>query len=254
MNKPQKLNAINAADSFEMEEIFDRFGADPDLRVAILTGAGRAFSAGHDLLDNPDDPMPSSGFGGLTERRGLTKPIVAAVNGFALGGGLGMALSCDIIIASESAELGVVQGKIGGLDLSGGPHRLARQIPYRHAMAMCLTGRRYKAAETLPWGLVNEVVPDDQLMKVARRWAEDIIACAPLSVELHKHLVQESAVGRVFVDWVANTHHRYVKFEFDSKDLHEGIEAFGNKRKPTWSGQMIGGQSVSEYLAKNIED
>ncbi len=238
MDKQERLNAMNAPDAREMSRIFDDYLGDSSLRVCILTGAGeRAFCAGHDMLDHVEEPMPATGFGGLTERRDIAKPIIAAINGFALGGGLSLALACDIVLASENAELGLVQGRVGGADYCGGPSRLGRQIPYRHAMAMALTGRRFKAAETLSWGLINEVVPPGELMASARRWADEIVACAPLSVRVHKQLVRMSAEGVEFVDSFASQHPRLIEEQFRSPDTYEGITAFAEKRRPVWTGK-----------------
>ena len=237
MNRPEKMNAITAPDSFEMSAIFDDYACDPTLRVAILTGAGdTAYSAGHDLLDAPDAPMPPSGFAGITERHDLDKPVIAAINGYALGGGLGLALACDLIIAAENAELGIVQGRIGGLDLSGGVHRLARRIPYHLGMSMVLTGRRFSAAEVYRWGLINELVPAGRALEAARRWADDIIACAPLTVRVHRRLMRESAEGEAFIEQIARDQKQWVEVEFATEDLHEGIKAFAEKRKPVWKG------------------
>ncbi len=240
MNRPSSMNALHNPASQEMAEIWDDFAADPELWVAVLTGAGnRAFSAGMDLKwrQGPSDPeRPPSGWGGLLTRFDLTKPIIAAVNGWAMGGGLEIALACDVIIAAEHAQLGLPEVRVGTIGSeSGGIHRLPRQIPQKIALGMMLTGRPIGAQEAHRIGLVNEVVPADQLLTTALRWAGWIVEAAPLAVRGAK---EASLIG-LDLPLEAAILRRYsgVERNHDSTDQEEGRHAFAEKRPPRWSGQ-----------------
>ena len=191
IDRPQVLNALHPYAVREMEKAFDTFQDDDEQWVAILTGAGdRAFCAGNDLKfqagHGPEHVRKlrrglKGGFGGITRRTGCFKPIIAAVNGFALGGGFELALACDIIVAAEHATFGLPEPRVGLLAAAGGAHRLPRYIPYHAAMAVLLAGKRLSAAEAHSYGLVNEVVAGDALMEAARRWGRrDPQGCAPL--------------------------------------------------------------------------
>ncbi len=239
INRPDSLNSLHPPANKEMSDVFDRFAADPDLWVAIVTGAGeRAFSAGNDLRwtaqNNGVVDIPPAGFGGLTNRFDLFKPIIAAVNGFALGGGFEIALACDIIIASEKAKFGLPEPKVGLAALAGGMHRLPRQIGLKNAMALMLTGRHVDAAEAYRLGIAQEVVAPDKLMQRAREWAAEILECAPLSVRASKQVAMGS---------LGHPLEEAVKIKFPavrdlsrSEDFREGPRAFAEKRKPNWKG------------------
>src|SRR5262245_14199006 len=176
INRPEVMNALHPPANEELSRVWDDFAADPDVWVAILTGAGdRAFSAGNDLkytAQHGVPRMPAGGFAGLVARE-LWKPLIAAVNGFALGGGLEIALACDVIIAAEHARLGLPEPRVGLMAAAGGVHRLPRHIPLKVAMGLMLTGRHLSAPEALRLGLVNEVVPGGDLLAVAERWARE---------------------------------------------------------------------------------
>src|ERR1700756_2235474 len=186
LNRPEVMNALHSPAHFELAEVFDAFAADPEQWVAIVTGAGeRAFSAGNDLKHQASGGKmgsPPSGFAGLTTRFDLTKPLIAAVNGVAMGGGFEIALACDLIVASENALFALPEVRVGLAALAGGLHRLPRQIGLKRAMGMILTARRVSAQEGLEFGFVNEVVAPGELMAAAKRWAGLIGEGSPMSV------------------------------------------------------------------------
>src|SRR5271169_1713826 len=173
LNRPEVMNALHSPAHFELDAVFNDFAADEGQWVAIVTGAGeRAFSAGNDLKHQAGGGRtgsPPSGFAGLTSRFDLNKPVIAAVNGVAMGGGFETALACDLIIASESAIFALPEPRVGLAALAGGLHRLPRQIGLKRAMGMILTARRVSAREGHELGFVNEVVPADDLMAAAER-------------------------------------------------------------------------------------
>ena len=195
INRPEVMNAVHPKANAELASVFDEFCADDGLWVAILTGTGdRAFCAGNDLKFQAAGgviTVPETGFGGLTSRTDNSKPIIAAVNGVAMGGGFEIALACDLIVASENAVFALPEPRVGLAAMAGGIHRLPRQIPLKHAMGMLLTGRRVSAEEGARLGFVNEVVPHGELMAAARRWAAQILECAPLSVRASKQAAMQ---------------------------------------------------------------
>src|SRR5246500_3903154 len=186
LNRPDVMNALHSDAHDELESVWDEFAASDDLWLAIITGAGdRAFSAGNDLKAQAAGKRTGfvrSGFAGITHRFDLTKPLIAAVNGIAMGGGFEIALACDIILASEAAVFALPEPRVGLAALAGGLHRLPREIGTKRAMGMILTGRRVSAAEGRELGFVNEVVPAGQLMDSAKRWANEIMALSPMSI------------------------------------------------------------------------
>lgn len=220
--------------------MFDDFAGDPELWVAIITGAGdRAFSAGNDLkyqAKHGSLTVPPRGFGGLTARFDLDKPVIAAVNGVAMGGGFEIALACDLIVASETATFALPEPRVGLAALAGGIHRLPRQIGLKNAMGMLLTGRRVAAEEGQRLGFVNEVVPAGELMAATRRWADMILECAPLSVRASKQAAMrgldagglEAAIGGRY---------EALRTMVKSEDFVEGPRAFAEKRPPRWQGR-----------------
>jgi len=238
MNRPEVMNALHPAANEELAAVWDDFAADPDAWVGILTGAGeKAFSAGNDLKWTATHGMPripKSGFGGITARFDLWKPVIAAVNGFALGGGLEMALACDIIVAAEHATLGLPEPRVGLMAAAGGVHRLPRSIPLKVAMGLMLTARRITAAEAARLGLVNEVVPGRDVMTAAERWASEIRECSPLAVQATKQAALEG-LGKPLAEAMA-TPYPAVQRLFTSEDAIEGPLAFAEKRPPRWKG------------------
>lgn len=241
INRPEVMNSLHPPANAELSDVFDEFQNDPDLWVAIITGAGdRAFSAGNDLKyqagGGDRSAMPSSGFGGLTSRWDLNKPVIAAVNGVAMGGGFEIALACDLIIASDNARFALPEPKVGLAALAGGVHRLPRVIGTKRAMGMMLTGRHVPAAEGLELGFVNEVVPQAELMERARAWAAMVLECSPMSIRATK----EAAMLGLDEAGVRAAHEkRYdaVRAMQASDDFIEGPVAFAEKRSPNWKGR-----------------
>jgi enoyl-CoA hydratase/carnithine racemase len=240
IDRPDVMNALHPAGNAELAEVFDDFGSDRDLWVAIITGAGdRAFSAGNDLKYQASggdrSSQPAAGFGGLTSRYDLTKPVIAAVNGVAMGGGFEIALACDLIIAAENAVFALPEVRVGLAALAGGLHRLPRTIGPKQALGMILTGRRVSAAEGLQLGFVNEVVPAGEALAAARRWAALILEASPMSVRASKQAVYQG-LEHGGVEAAGNARYTAVGEMAASADYVEGPKAFAEKRPPKWSG------------------
>ena len=242
LNRPDVMNALHSPAHFEMHEVLDAFAADPDQWVGIITGAGdRAFSAGNDLKHQAtggEMRTPPTGFAGLTSRFDLNKPLIAAVNGVAMGGGFEIALACDIIVASEAAVFALPEPRVGLAALAGGLHRLPRAIGVKRAMGMILTGRRVSAAEGEALGFVNEVVPAGELMAAARRWAAQIAELSPMSIRASKEAVFKG-LDEPTLEAAIRGQNRYpaVSALFTSEDFVEGPMAFSQKRAPNWKGR-----------------
>ncbi len=239
INRPERLNALHPPANIELGEVFNAFAENDDLRAAIITGAGRAFSAGNDLRYQAEGgvraPMPM-GFGGLSHRYDMQKPVIAAVNGVAMGGGFEIALACDLIIASERAVFALPEPRVGLAALAGGLTRLPREIGPKRALGMILTGRHVPATEGQDLGFVTAVVEHDSLMDEAMRWAEQICACAPLSVRASKDVVYRSLDAASLEDAMSQSYES-VRTMFASADFIEGPKAFAEKRKPRWQGR-----------------
>jgi enoyl-CoA hydratase/carnithine racemase len=243
IDRPERMNALHWMANEELASVFDDFAADPELWVAILTGAGdRAFSAGNDLKYQAEEAKgelragPASGFAGLTSRFDLTKPVIAAVNGVAMGGGFEIVLACDLVIASSNAVFALPEPRVGLAALAGGLHRLPRQIGLKPAMGMLLTGRRVPAEEGLRLGFVNEVVAPGKLMAAARRWAEQILECSPLSVRATKQAAL-AGLDHASVEAAMNARYPAIGALLGSEDFVEGPLAFAQKRPPVWRGR-----------------
>jgi crotonobetainyl-CoA hydratase len=243
LNRPEVMNALHAPAHVELAEVFDNFAADPEQWVAIVTGAGeRAFSAGNDLkvtaAGGARIAMPESGFAGLTSRYDLEKPVIAAVNGIAMGGGFEIALACDLIIAADTAVFALPEPRVGLAALAGGLHRLPREIGPKRALGMILTGRRVAASEGKELGFVNEVVPVAQLMTTAKERARQIMELSPMSVRASKQAVYRGLTEASVGDALKNQNtYPAVAAMFRSDDLREGPKAFAEKRAPQWKGK-----------------
>ena len=241
INRPEVMNSVHPPANFEMEAVFDEFAADPDLWVAIVTGAGeRAFSAGNDLKYQASGgkmSTPATGFGGLTSRFDLTKPVIAAVNGVAMGGGFEIALACDLIIAAENATFALPEPRVGLAALAGGLHRLPRMIGQKQAMGMILTGRHVPAAEGRTLGFVNDVSPAGQSVDVAKKWAAQILELSPMSIRASKEAVYKGLEEPTLATAIAGQNkYPAIAAMFRSDDMREGPLAFAQKRKPEWKG------------------
>lgn len=242
LNRPDVMNALHSPAHFELHEAFDAFAADPEQWVGIVTGAGeRAFSAGNDLKHQAGGGKmgsPPSGFAGLTSRYDLDKPLIAAVNGVAMGGGFEIALACDIILAADTATFALPEPKVGLAALAGGLHRLPRQIGLKRAMGMILTARRVSAAEGEALGFVNAVVPAADLMAEARKWAKMICECSPMSIRASKQAVMKGLDEPTLADAIGGQmKYPAVGALFRSEDFVEGPMAFAQKRAPQWKGR-----------------
>lgn len=242
IDRPEVLNAIDAESEAALEAIWQRLEGDRDVRAVVLTGAGdRAFCVGADMKNVSKSGLEywaatrPNGFGGIALRTTLDVPVIARVNGHALGGGFEMMLGCDIVVAAEEAGFGLPEPRVGRLPLDGGMVLLQRQIPYRAAMGVLLTGRRIKAAEALTLGIVNEVVPRAALDEAVERWLKEILACAPLSIRAIKQTVRRTAQMAA-----AEAQGQKLPALMEclaSEDGEEGVRAFREKRAPIWTGR-----------------
>ncbi|KAI6083816.1 enoyl-CoA hydratase/carnithine racemase [Hypoxylon rubiginosum] len=261
LNRPAQLNSIPRPQHFALEKLWDWYDAEPTLRCAIITGAGRAFCAGADLKEwdsiNSSSPSPSpsspatyvkpearfprSGFGALSNRAGL-KPVIAAVHGVCFGGGMEMAINCDMVIASSKAQFALPEVTIGVIALAGALPRLARCVGRQRAAEMALSGKRYGAKEMYGWGLVNEVVEEagaEETVKAALVWAQRIAGNSPDAVVVSREglkLGWEGVGPEVGTDvLLKGWYHRMDRGE----NMVEGVKSFVERRKPVWKDSKL---------------
>jgi crotonobetainyl-CoA hydratase len=238
-----KANAIDVPTSLALYGAFQRLQDDPDLRVGIVTGTGRFFSAGWDLAAaNAGETITADhgpgGFAGLTEFFSLSKPVIAAVNGLAIGGGFELALAADMIVASESAAFALPEVTLGMMADSGGVLRLPRRLPRALATELLMTGRRMDAAEAARWGLVNQVVPAEELLTAAHALATRTAAAAPLALAAIKEVLRETEtqdIPAAYATLRSGQLPAYARM-LQSEDALEGPLAFSQKRPPRWRG------------------
>lgn len=243
LSRPDAMNAVNAALARAIGEALTEVEEDDGLAVAVITGLGSAFSAGADLkaLAAGEELLvpehPEWGFAGLAERQ-LLKPLIAAVNGYALGGGFEIVLACDLAVMSENAFLGLPEVRWSLFAAAGGALRLPRQLPPKVAMQYLLTGEKIPAADALRLGLVNSVVPDGDVLDAAVTLADKVAAGGPLGVRATKRLAQ-AALG-AGAEWDADAwqlNQESISLVFGSQDAAEGMAAFTEKRPPVWQGR-----------------
>jgi enoyl-CoA hydratase len=237
INRPAARNAVNGAVARGIAAALDEFDANSDVRVLILTGAGGTFSAGMDLKGFLAGDSPSfgdRGFGGIVERP-PAKPIIAAVEGYALAGGFELALACDLVVAGEEAKFGLPEVRRGLVAGAGGLLRLPKRVPYHLAMEIALTGEHFPAARLHQAGLVNHVVPAGQALSAAKELAARVALGGPLALTATKRVVVDSA------DWPAAEAFRrqgeIITPVFTSADAREGAMAFAEKRPPVWRAE-----------------
>lgn len=242
IDRPDRMNAIDLEAEAELDRIWADLESRDDVSCAVLTGAGeKAFSVGADMKDNALSGLDywaasrPNGFGGISFRRSLDIPLVARVNGYALGGGFEMVLGCDIVVAAGSAKFGLPEGRVGRMPLDGGMVLLQRKLPHNLAMGVMLTGRRIGADEMARYGLVNEVAPLADLDAAVERWTSEIVAMAPLSLRAIKQTVNRT--GHLSPAEAQAIKLPAVIAALKSADADEGVQAFLEKRAPVWQGR-----------------
>lgn len=240
MNRPEVYNAIHIHMHQEMDKVWNDFAANPDLWVAVLTGAGeKAFSAGNDLKATAQGitgEMPASGFAGLANRLDREKPIVGAVNGFAMGGGMETAISCDVLIAADTATFALPEVKVGFFAGAGGVQKLSRQIGRKAAIEMMLSGRKVGAAEAKTLGIVNDVVPAADLQEAAMNKAREIAGNSPSSVKATMHILAQLDELEQTLEGLHLSGPEMTELR-KTYDFSEGVNAFVEKRKPDWKNR-----------------
>ncbi|MBV1901767.1 MAG: enoyl-CoA hydratase/isomerase family protein [Kordiimonadaceae bacterium] len=243
IDRPDRMNAVDAATESLLENIWTEIETSEQVRCVVLTGTGeKAFCAGADMKSDASKTgldywasLNPNGFGGIALRRSLTVPVIARVNGLALGGGMEMVLGCDIVIASADARFGLPEAKVGRLPLDGGMVMLQRLIPEKIAAGLMMTGRMMSAQEAAGYGLVNKVVPQALLDEEVDAWVKDIISCAPLSVAAIKQTIQQT--GQLSPKDAQSLRLPLLIAALNSEDSEEGVRAFREKRKPVWQGR-----------------
>jgi len=248
LNRPHVLNAMNLQMHEELRNIWDDFEADDTIRIGVLSGTGeKAFSVGQDLkelvsLEKAGRASASSfgsrgksGWPRLTERFNRTKPLIAKVHGFTYGGGFELALACDIIVAAENTRFALPEAKLGLIPGAGGVFRLTRELPFRIALGYLMTGREMTATKAFALGLVNDVVSADQLDQCVDGWVQDVLRCAPLSIQAIKEAASQSAT--LSIEEAFSCTYPSEEIRKISSDAKEGPQAFIEKRPPVWRGR-----------------
>ena len=239
LNRPGQLNALAKPLLVDLVAVLEAFDHDPAIRAIVLTGGTSVFAAGADIKEMADatavEMLERDTIGLFDRVRGIGKPVIAAVAGYALGGGCELAMLCDVIIAAENARFGQPEINIGLIPGAGGTQRLTRSVGKFVAMDMILTGRMLSAEEALRFGLAARVVPQERVVNEAVRLAKEIAAKAPVSVRLAKHAVTHAFEGRV--DDGVELERQLFYLLFATHDTHEGMHAFVDKRQPTYEGR-----------------
>lgn len=238
LNRPEAMNALLPEMHQHLHDLFNEFATDDNLHIAIITGAGdRAFCAGSDLVQRAPlnaQQLPDSGYAGLLERFELNKPVIAAINGHAIGGGMEIVLACDLAISVREAKFGLPEPKVG-LAASGGLHRLARQLPLKQAMKIALTGELFNAEQAFQLGLINSVVAREDFDSEIASMASALQACAPLALRATKQQMLQG-IDAGGLKQAHNTSYPLYDSLKQSDDALEGMNAFAAKRKPQWRG------------------
>ncbi len=242
IDRPHRLNALDSASHARLAEIWCEIEATPDIRCVVLTGTGeKSFCVGADLKEERDLTgieywkAFSQDFSNLSLRRTLKTPVVARVNGLALGGGMEIVMGCDIVIAADTARFALPEARVGRMPLDGGMVLLPRLIPRNVAVGMMMTGRMVMAAEMARYGFVNSVVPADELDAEVDRWVTEILSGAPLSLRAIKALARETEAMPVHDSYLRETPELIAALQ--SEDASEGVRAFREKRAPVWKGR-----------------
>lgn len=242
IDRPDRLNAVDAETEDRLEAIWQELEQRDDVSCAVLTGAGeKAFSVGADMKQVDKSGLEywaqsrPNGFGGISFRRSLDIPVIARVNGYALGGGFEMVLGCDIVVASENAQFGLPEARVGRMPLDGGMVLLQRKIPHNLALGVLMSGKRFSATEMARFGLVNEITTPETLDEAINRWTAEIVACAPLSLRAIKQTINRTA-------HLTPAEAQALKLPavvraLESDDADEGVRAFQEKRAPVWRGR-----------------
>lgn len=242
IDRPERMNALDSVSHTRLAEIWSEIEATPDIRCVVLTGAGeKAFCAGADLKESTGLTGVeywsafSDNFSSLSLRRTLKTPVIARVNGLALGGGLEMVMGCDIVIAADTARFALPEARVGRMPLDGGMVLLPRLIPRNIAVGMMMTGRMMPAQDMARYGFVNAVVPAEELDAEVDRWVTDILSGAPLSIRAIKALARETEAMTVQDAYAHETPDLIAALQ--SEDADEGVQAFREKRAPVWKGR-----------------